>query len=132
MKYAEFNTTTTFRKATDGKLYEIFVMGEGGYTPKKLLCTVSKRDDGYGKILTIRPFDKFGREIYGWDYPYNLRFNKNEKISDYVVCDEIKRNGYVFCLSRAKAYQHCMNVLREKVLELRKKEYNVHKVIFGL
>jgi len=138
MKYATVNIGKSFgeviERSKKGDLFEIYIIGEQGYTPKRYLCSIATREDKWSKIIIITPFDKFGRGIYGWNSPYTLRFDVRENLEKYLQSNEIKGcgYGYVFTLSKEKAYQHCMAVLRNKVSELRKKEIEIHKTIYGI
>ena len=134
MEYVNFKIGETFDEVIkDGgkNFYEIFVVSEKGSTPKRYLCTIRVRDDGWRKIIIITPYDKFGRVIYGWRYPFNIALPRDANIKEYTKSDTIEPHDF-YSLSRGKVYQHCMGMLRNKIHELKKKEIKIHETIYGL
>ena len=88
MKCAEYKIAKSFKEViNDGgkNLYEIFVIGKNGYAPKRLLCKMRLNMSWDTDVITITPFDKFGRVIYGWQYPYRIPISSNVDTKSDII-----------------------------------------------
>jgi len=102
--------------------FQIFIVNENGYTPKRRLFNIVS--NYWNNTYRLCIYDKYGRLVD----VYHIYKGANNNLKT----TEINYGGYFFSLSKDGAYAHCMNMLKNKIQELRKKETEIHNIIYSL
>ena len=128
MKCAEYRIAKDFNNAIkdNNYLFEVFILSENGYSVKRRLMKAEY--NFYHSYIRISIYDKFGRIVDG-DSVYV------EKGNDYgndVNNNTLSQHGVIYTTSRDYAYNHCMSVLKGKMVDLRSKANKLHENIYTL
>lgn len=129
MKYVEYKIVNSFEEAIGkrGMLFEVFILADNGYGVKRRLMSVNyQRDDRRYLIVTI--YDKWGRWLNSFSIYVHRDNNQNNNVKNNVLY----YYGGMLTTSRDYAYTHAMDVLKTKMVALRRKANQLHETVYSI
>lgn len=129
MKCVEYKIAKNFEEALKNRdmFFEVLIFSENGYGVKRrLMKTYYQANDS--RYITVIFYDKWGRWLNNYSIYVQHDNNQNNDVKNNVL---YHYNG-TLTTSRDYAYTHCMDVLKSKMTDLRRKANKLHESIYTL
>jgi hypothetical protein len=129
MKCVEYKIVNSFEEAISkrGIFFEVLILSDNGYGIKRRLMRVNYQCDDH-RYLTVTIYDKWGR----WLNNFSIYVQRDNNQDNDVKNNILHYYGGILTTSRDYAYNHCMNVLKGKMVDLRSKANQLHESIYTL
>ena len=130
MKCVEYKIAKNFEEVLKNRdmFFEVLIFSENGYGVKRRLMKASYQTND-SRYVTIVMYDKWGRWLNNCSIYVQHGNNQNNDVKNNVLY-----NYYIGTLttSRDYAYTHCMDVLKSKMTDLRRKANKLHESIYTI
>jgi hypothetical protein len=129
MKYVEYKIAKNFEEVLKNRdtFFEVLIFNENGYGVKRRLIKASYQTND-SRYVTIVMYDKWGRWLNNYSIYVQHGNNQNNDVKNNFL---YHYNG-TLTTSRDYAYTHCMDVLKSKMIDLRRKASKLHESIYTL
>jgi hypothetical protein len=129
VKCVEYKIVNSFEEAISkrGIFFEVLILSDNGYGVKRRLMTVNyQHDDRRYLIVTI--YDKWGR----WLNNFSIYVQRDNNQDNDVKNNILHYYGGILTTSRDYAYTHAMDVLKNKMADLRRKANQLHETVYSI
>ena len=129
MKYVEYKIAKNFEEVLKNRdtFFEVLIFSENGYGVKRRLIKASYQTND-SRYVTIVMYDKWGR----WLNNYSIYVQRGNNQNNDVKNNFLYHYNGTLTTSRDYAYTHCMDVLKSKMIDLRRKASKLHESIYTL
>ncbi len=129
MKCVEYKIAKNFEEALKNRdtFFEVLIFSENGYGVKRRLMKTYYQDND-SRYITVILYDKWGR----WLNNYSIYVQRGNNQNNDVKNDVLYHYNGTLTTSRDYAYTHCMNLLKSKMTDLRRKASKLHESIYTL
>lgn len=129
MKCVEYKIVNSFEEAIGkrGMLFEVFILANNGYGVKRRLMSVNYQYDDR-RYLTVTTYDKWGR----WVGDFSIYVQRDNNQDNDVKNNVLHYYGGMLTTSRDYAYTYAMDVLKNKMADLRHKANQLHETVYSI